>query len=294
MFANRRAGGKAGARFAIAAAIALGAILHGFSQESMAELNERYSFPVSVGAMYRDLQAFGGFPSGFSFREIGAELRVPLTQLPTFQPFVRAGTLSVLQAGSAGGSQFDHSQMWGALGLGYSTRFSRNFEIGIDAAGGIFQTAFPNLSPGTTVGELGYLAEAGARIGLVPSYNLSVDLRPAIRYSQSLGLLDDFDGLYFGLGFAVSWQKAADAARNMIDNTRILFMRRRFILWSVLVLGPHVVKEPERSRNFRHGHLVGKRRKRIRGQEGVPRGLVVRRDPGCPDDLEVLDPAVLH
>lgn len=210
MIGYRRAEGRPRALSTIAAVLALGTILPGFSQESMAELNERYSFPVSVGAMYRDLQAFGGFPSGFSFREIGAELRVPLTNLSTVQPFVRAGTLSVLQAGSAGGSQFDHSQMWGALGLGYSTRFSRNFEIGIDAAGGIFQTAFPNLSPGTTVGELGYLAEAGARIGLVPSYNLSVDLRPAIRYSRSLGLLDDFDGLYFGLGFAVSWRFGQD------------------------------------------------------------------------------------
>lgn len=210
MIGNRANCGMSIEGVAVSILLVLGAAFHAPAQDSMAELNERYSFPVSVGASYRDLQAFGGFPSGFSFREIGAELRVPLPPVSTVQPFVRAGTLTVLQAGSAGASQFDHSQMLASLGLGYSTRFSKNFEIGVDAAGGVYQTSFKNLVPGQTVGELGYLAEAGARIGLVPSYNLAVDLRPSFRYSRTLGLLNDFDGLYFGLGFAVSWRFGQD------------------------------------------------------------------------------------
>ncbi len=210
MIGNHEKSGLSIARFTAAAMLAMGALFRVVSQETMAELNERYSFPLSVGAGYRDLQAFGGFPSGFSFREISSELRVPLTSVPTLQPFIRAGTLSVLQAGSAGGEQFDHNEIWASLGLGYSTRFSRNFEIGIDAAGGVYQSAFPNLSPGTTVGELGYLLDTGARIGLVPSYNLAVDLRPSLRYSRSLGLLDDFDGMYFGLGLSLSWRFGQD------------------------------------------------------------------------------------
>lgn len=195
---------------ALIAAAALSAASPLGAQETMAELNERYSYPLSVGVGYKDMQAAGGFASGFSFREIGAELRVPLPMASTVQPFVRAGTLSVLQAGSAGAGQFDHSQAWASLGLGYSTRFSRNFELGIDASGGVYQSAFANLAPGKTVGELGLVAEAGARIGLVPSYNLAVDLRPTLKYSRTNGLLDDFDGLYFGLGFAVSWRFGQD------------------------------------------------------------------------------------
>ena len=210
MTESRKQKGKYVVRLTAWALLAFGSVFHGAPQETMAELNERYSFPLSVGVGYRDLQAFGGLPSGFSFREIGTELRVPLPPASTVQPFVRAGTLTALQAGSAGASQFDHTQIWASLGLGYSTRFSKNFEIGIDAAGGIYQSQFKNLSPGQTVGELGYLAEAGARIGLVPSYNLAVDLRPSLRYFRSLGLLNDFDGIYFGLGFAISWRFGQD------------------------------------------------------------------------------------
>ncbi|HAE21130.1 MAG TPA: hypothetical protein DCG47_02245 [Spirochaetaceae bacterium] len=198
------------ARYILAAALAIALVGLVGAQESMAELNERYSFPLSVGVGYRDLQPAGGFASGFSYREIGAELRVPFPAASTLQPFLRAGSLSVLESGSAGGAQFDHGQAWAALGLGYSTRFSRNFELGVEAAGGLYQSAFSNLSPGNTVGELGYLAEAGARIGLIPSYNLAVDLRPSLRYSRTAGLLDDFDGFYFGLGLALSWRFGQD------------------------------------------------------------------------------------
>lgn len=197
-------------RSIVAASLAIALAGLAGAQESMAELNERYSFPVSVGVGYRDLQPAGGFASGFSYRDIGAELRVPLPAASTVQPFLRAGSITVLESGSAGGAQFDHSQAWAALGLGYSTRFSRNFELGVEAAGGLYQSTFSNLSPGSSVGELGYLAEAGARIGLIPSYNLAVDLRPTVRYSRTAGLLDDFDGVYFGLGLAVSWRFGQD------------------------------------------------------------------------------------
>jgi tetratricopeptide (TPR) repeat protein len=190
----------------LAAALAAGA----YAQDTNADLNEYYRFPFSVGAGYRDLQALSGFGSGFSVREFGAEFRVPLSFAPTLQPFVRGGTTSWLEAGSAGDGQFDHDEAWAALGVSFSSRFSRNFELGIEAAGGVNQTSFPNLSPGSVVGSPGLLAEAGGRIGFVPFYNMSVDLRPGFRWSRSLGPLDEFDGFSFGLGFAVAWRFGQD------------------------------------------------------------------------------------
>jgi len=126
------------------------------------------------------------------------------------QPLVRAGTSSWLAAGSAGSGQFDHSEWFGTLGLGFSTRFSKNFEIGIDGAGGVSQSYYPNLAPGSTVGSISLVADVGARIGLIPSYSIAVDVRPAIRWARSTGPLDEFDGLSFGLGFSVSYRFGED------------------------------------------------------------------------------------
>lgn len=192
------------------ALLSAGLVLGAYAQDTTGDLNEYYRFPFSVGAGYRDLQALSGLGSGFSVREFGAEFRVPLSFAPILQPFVRGGTASWLEAGSAGNGQFDHDEAWAALGLSFSSRFSRNFELGIEAAGGVNQTAFPNLSPGSLVGSLGVLAEASGRIGFVPFYNMSVDLRPGFRWSRSLGPLDEFDGFSFGLGFAVSWRFGQD------------------------------------------------------------------------------------
>lgn len=187
-------------------------------------LDEYYRFPLSVGAQYRGLQALSGFATGFALRELGAELRAPLPFLPVLQPLLRAGNTSYLEAGSSGGGKWDHDEWFASLGLGFSTRFSRNFELGLDAEGGLSQTYFQNLAPGGATGSLGWLAGAGVRVGLIPSYNFAVDLRPSLRYSKSLGPLTEFDGLSFGVGFAVSYRFGddPDAPASVIRALRLL------------------------------------------------------------------------
>jgi tetratricopeptide (TPR) repeat protein len=196
--------------FAFAVSMASAPGFSAWAQSANADLNQYYRFPLSVGAGYRNLQALSGFATGFKAQEVGAEFRVPLPAVPTLQPFLRAGSTTWLETGSAGGGQFDHSEAWAALGLSLSTRFTRNFELGVEAAGGLSQTVFNNLNPGATVGSPGIVAEAGGRIGFVPFYNMAVDIRPSFRYGQSLGPLDEFDGFSFGLGFSVSWRFGED------------------------------------------------------------------------------------
>lgn len=199
------------ARNVLARCIGLTVVLMaGYAQRTDADLDSYYKFPFSVGAGYTSVQALSGLGSGFAIKEFGTELRAPLPFAPTLQPLVRAGTSSWLAAGSAGSGQFDHAEWFGTVGLGFSTRFTKNFELGLDGAGGVSQSYYSNLAPGTTVGSLSVVADAGARIGLIPSYNIAVDVRPAIRWARSTGPLSEFDGFSFGLGFSVSYRFGDD------------------------------------------------------------------------------------
>ncbi|MFA6506872.1 MAG: hypothetical protein WCT14_12260 [Treponemataceae bacterium] len=174
------------------------------------DLNEYYRFPFAVGAEYRTLQAFSGFASSFVVREIASELRLPLPFLPILQPFVRAGNVSYVRTGSTGAEAWDHTDWFGALGLAFASRFSKNFEIGADVSGGASQSYYEHLDPLAVTGDLSWFVDAGARIGLIPSYNFSVDIRPSIRYSRTLGPLTEFDGVAFGVGFSVSYRFGQD------------------------------------------------------------------------------------
>ncbi len=199
------------ARNVLARCIGLTVVLMaGYAQRTDADLDSYYKFPFSVGAGYTSVQALSGLGSGFAIKEFGTELRAPLPFAPTLQPLVRAGTSSWLAAGSAGSGQFDHAEWFGTVGLGFSTRFTKNFELGLDGAGGVSQSYYSNLAPGATVGSLSVVADAGARIGLIPSYNIAVDVRPAIRWARSTGPLDEFDGFSFGLGFSVAYRFGDD------------------------------------------------------------------------------------
>lgn len=186
------------------------ALVTGYTQRTDADLDGYYKYPFSVGAGYTSVQALSGFGSAYSVKEFGTELRAPLPFAPTVQPLFRVGTSSWLAAGSAGSGQFDHSEWFGTLGIGYATRLTKNFELGFDGSGGLSQSYYSNLAPGSTVGSISIVADAGARIGLIPSYNFAVDVRPALRWARSTGPLDEFDGFSFGLGFTVSYRFGED------------------------------------------------------------------------------------
>lgn len=191
-----------------AAAIAAGPAAG--SREAVINLDEYYSFPISIGAEYEGLTAFSSFASGFGIRDIAAELRVPIPGAPVLQPFVRGGVISFTETGSSGAGKWDHADYYGAIGLSYTRRFARNFEIGLDAYGGLAQSSYPNLVSGGAVGSLDLLGSLGAVISLVPSFNFGVDIRPSVRYLATLGPLTEFDGFSFGLGFRVGYRFGED------------------------------------------------------------------------------------
>lgn len=179
-------------------------------QAPVGSLDSYYYSPVETGGGYSSYSAFSGFASGFQYRDISAELRIPLPSMPSLQPLVRGGLIAVSQLGASSPSPWDHSLYHAEAGLGYSIRYAKNFEIGADLAGGIGQSSFPSLVSGGAAGSLDLLAEAGLRIALIPSFNFSLELKPGVMYRRSLGPLDEFDGFSYGIGLTALWRIGDD------------------------------------------------------------------------------------
>lgn len=201
------------------------------AQESM---NRYYAFPLSLGVGYAPISPVLWVDRRSTVNEIVGQVRLPIPGLPALQPYVAGGMLAFdsdesdvptiiggsLDAGASmpdhdASDVWDHSSYFGGLGLGFSQRLSKEFELGLDATIGFGSSVFPKRFVSSN-GEWYPVASVGAHVGLSgkitlnPSFNLSIDVNPALRYERSFGAMRDFDGLYFGVGFSASYRFGRD------------------------------------------------------------------------------------
>ncbi|UCB46728.1 MAG: tetratricopeptide repeat protein, partial [Spirochaetota bacterium] len=181
------------------------------SQEQGLDYNKHYQFPISLGVEYQTLSPFATYGSNFNIYEISAIARYPIPSLPVLQPTLKLGIISFDSQDSDDPDTWDHTHYFGALGILYSTRFSKNFEIGAEALSGFSHAVFPKLIPEEgPLGSSNVFFELGAHICLNPSYNFCIDIHPNIKYLFSLSSMKDFDGLIFGIGFSGHYRFGED------------------------------------------------------------------------------------
>ncbi len=175
-----------------------------FAQEPGINYNTHYRFPVSIGVEYQSLSPFAEYGSTFNIYEVSGAIRVPIPPVPVLQPMLKFGMMAFDSRDPAEPEKWDNNQYFGMLGLLYSDRFSKNFEIGAELLGGYAHAVFLKLIPELTkpVGIPNLVFEGGAHINLDPSYNFTIDIHPNVKYLYSLSPLKDFDGLIFGIGFS--------------------------------------------------------------------------------------------
>lgn len=174
------------------------------------DLNIRYAFPLSIGAEYQMLTPFGTYAGGFNTVEVALSVRVPIPGAPTFQPLVRGGVM-MFNGVDPATEAWTHTHYYGGLGLAWANRIDKTFELAVDLTGGVSEAVFLDLVPETgAVGNLNAFVELGGRISLDPSYNFTIDIHPSLKWMQSLGVLQDFNGLIFGIGFGVNYRFGLD------------------------------------------------------------------------------------
>ncbi len=198
-------------------------------------LNEYYAYPVSVGVSYCPLSPVAGVEKETTVNDLFAKIRVPLPFMPELYPFAVGGFSNydstatdipdiiggVLTDGAVmpeydERDTWDHRNYFGGIGFGYAYRMNKEFETGIEVFGAISQSYYPQrvidaAGAWYPVGEFGILAGADGKISLNPSFNISIDVMPSLRFSQTFEQkIPGFDGLFFGLGLAAHYRFGED------------------------------------------------------------------------------------
>jgi tetratricopeptide (TPR) repeat protein len=184
----------------------------GFAQSRGADYNAYYQFPFSLGFEYQNLSPFSEYASRYSVFDVGLNVRWPIRRFPALQPAARVGLLRFDSQDPVQPYEWDHTHWYGALGLGYSHRFAKPFEVGVEALAGYSVAYFPDLLPeeGLTPWTPNLFLEVGGRLALDPSFNYSIDIHPNLKYLLSLGPLKEFNSLIFGIGFSVAYRFGQD------------------------------------------------------------------------------------
>jgi tetratricopeptide (TPR) repeat protein len=184
--------------------------------------NHYYRFPLSIGLEYQTLTPLGSYNTDYNIYEASVNIRYPIPRFPVLQPFLQIGLMRFDSLDTLYPEKWDHTHWYGALGLGYTNRFVRNFELGAEFTAGISEAVFPKVSDTGKVGSTNLLFTASGKISLNPSYALSIDIRPSVKYLLSLSSLKTFDGFLFGLGFSLNYRfgEDPDSSRSIIRSIR--------------------------------------------------------------------------
>jgi tetratricopeptide (TPR) repeat protein len=196
-------------RLTVAVFLTLAAV-SAFAQSAEIDYNTYYQYPFSLGVEYQSLKPFGTYSTDYNVFELSALFRYPLPSRPRFQPLAQLGIIKFDCLDILDPERWDHNHFYGTLGMAYSSRFTKNFEVAADVSLGLSEAIFPNLDPAEPRGALGFLGSLGARISLDPSYNLSIDVHPNLKYLRSFSPLERFNGFILGIGFAVSYRFGED------------------------------------------------------------------------------------
>ena len=195
--------------------------------QQVIDYNEYYQFPISAGAEFRTMSPTKAKISrDTAMTEISANARYPLPMYPMIQPFVKMGLMTVSWLNPDNLGYLDHNEIFAEVGAAYSYRFSKNFEGGGSLSAGFSQSYFPNLTDDdTTFRSDNLIASLAGSIALNPSYALSIEVKPALRYEFALlpGVTDwAFNGFSFGLGFGVHYRfgEDPDAPQTIIRSIR--------------------------------------------------------------------------
>jgi hypothetical protein len=183
--------------------------------EETRDLDSYYAYPLGISAEYRSLTALSSLPSAFVIFDASGILTVPLPKLPVLQPFASFGYAKFDSLDPTFPTKWDFYQVHASGGLAYSSRFLKNFEAGAEVSLGMAEAVFPNAVDSGTVGSPFFLLGLGGKVSLIPSYAISVDFRPSVRYQVALGPLRSFDGFSFclGISFGFRFGEDPDAAR---------------------------------------------------------------------------------
>lgn len=178
------------------------------------DFNEYYKFPLSFGVEYVDVNPLSDYGFDATISEIFGNLKLPISALPQLQLALQLGLVDFSDLNRDEPELWDHQKYFALVGAGWANRFSKTFEISGELLVGASLSGYPNIDKtGITRSAWHFVASAGLRVSLNPSYNFSLDVHPSIKYNKYIGssdLFTIFDGFTFGLGFSGHYRIGED------------------------------------------------------------------------------------
>ena len=178
------------------------------------DFNRIYRYPASLGVEAQfstPLSLLGtDFQGDFSSLDVSVISRIPLQNIPMLQPLARLG-FNIVNSTDADTAKFKNTRIYATGGLGYSHMFSKSLEAGGELEAGVGYSIFPDLD-GTdqSHGAWNFQASMGGRVAFNPSYNFSIELRPAVEYYNSFSPLVRFNGFTLTLGISGHYRFGTD------------------------------------------------------------------------------------
>ncbi|MDC7227299.1 MAG: hypothetical protein PQJ61_11110 [Spirochaetales bacterium] len=197
-----------------------------FSQGGDVNLNEYYSYPISAGFYYHQMSGITSDAlSDFDINQLSGEARYPLPGRPNLQILAVAGFLNYSYTGDDN-QDWSHYFIYAGPGIGYTSRLSREFELGADFYCAFAQSYYTELvyidDEETIYGQQNIIAGLSGRFALNPSYSFSISINPTLGFNHTFGELTDDNGLTLGVGFSGSYRygEDPDSARSTIKAIR--------------------------------------------------------------------------
>ncbi len=183
--------------------------IRAYGQVTEIDYNTYYRYPLSIGMEYQNLTPFADYGSNYNIFDLSARIRWPFLKSSVFIPTASLGIMRFDSQDPVEPEKWDHRDYYLTLGILYTNRFSKNFELGAEASAGYAMAVFPNLVDEKARTD-NLLLEIGARVALNPSYNFSIDVNPNLKYMYAFNPLKDFNGLIFGIGFSAHYRFGQD------------------------------------------------------------------------------------
>jgi Tetratricopeptide repeat len=183
-----------------------------YGESSKINYNSYYRSALSLGVNYTSFSSLSGFDSGtpYNIFDLSANVRYTPKSIPWLQPEIIGGMTKFDSQNSVDGLTWDSSNYFGMTGVRFIRRSSKTFEFGFGLNAGIAQGVYKNLAD-EAAGTIFALGQGTVYLGLSPSYNMALELAPAIRYQHSTDPeFTEMNGFLLGIGGTLSFRFGRD------------------------------------------------------------------------------------
>ena len=177
--------------------------------------NDKYHSPIAFGFEYQSISPFSvSYEEEYRFSLFQLQGIYSFKSFPQIQPYLGFGLklVSPVQSGDSDAERFAHNVYGFTAGCYYAHKFSKQLEFGGDLFAGMGYAVFPEIDQvsGDPRSAWEFTGGIGGYAAFNPTFNFSLAVHPAIRYTHSLSALDRFNGFSFGIGIALNYRTGTD------------------------------------------------------------------------------------